>query len=363
MIKVLHYIQSTGMGKDDSALKYVNALIRSTKDETESYVVTQEEMGSNWISFSIKFNKLLKQTQPDIIHIHGSWNYYTALADKFARKKGFFTVISPHGLLTPKMTDDPEFWKKKVPRIFLYQLGMIRNTKYLIATDEEEAEDLKMLGWKRRITVVKASDKDCDDTTTCTQLIAAYNKVIDTNYPLRITEEETRFVKKCLRASLWQNDCLPEELIPSEEEKEQVAKLSKRRISLYAYDNHITQLFTEGAKRIGITLNDLPDAENLPRFKQKKQEKGRHEKKIEKICSIISNLAEGVNINVDYTPTGKLSLLTFGNIYSALRFNDYNEDDFCTQIKKKFVMKTAKRLMTKLQEDFGLETGFLPILP
>ena len=185
--------------------------------------------------------------------------------------------------------------------------------------------------------------------------MSIYRKVLDTNYMERITKEELEFVHYCVRTALWPAG--------SQETKEVTTEnLSFRRIYIYAYDNNITQLFTTGAQMLGVQIPPCPDVSSMPRFKVK-QKRNTEINNYQKLQEAIYSVIPGTKIEIDRTPAGATIYRTLCDIFQALRFHDYDEDNFSEIIKKKGITKFTAHILHQMQEAFGLELGYMPILP
>ena len=171
----------------------------------------------------------------------------------------------------------------------------------------------------------------------------------------RITEEELSFINLCVKTALWPAGSLEKKEVSTE-------GLSFRRIYIYAFDNNITELLTKGATIFGVEMPPCPDVPAMARFKVKQK----HNKEInsyQKLYEIISCVIPGAKIEIGRTPTGATTYRTLCDIFQTLRFHDYDEDNFAEQIKKKGISKFTARILYQMQEAFGLELGYMPILP
>ena len=254
------------------------------------------------------------------------------------------------------MVMELEFFKHKLPRIIGYEFQMVRKCSVIVAISEKEEQQIKQLRWKKRIvTIPHPSLHLTNDDETSEMLMSIYRKVLDTNYMERITKEELEFVHYCVRIALWPAG--------SQETKEvQTENLSFRRIYIYAYDNNITQLFTTGAQMLGVQIPPCPDVSSMPRFKVK-QKRNTEINNYQKLQEAIYSVIPGTKIEIDRTPAGATIYRTLCDIFQALRFHDYDEDNFSEIIKKKGITKFTAHILHQMQEAFGLELGYMPILP
>lgn len=359
---ILHYIQSMALSTG-IAPEYVNSLVHSTMQVSTSHILTEKDINTGFFAFRKNFLHQLELINPDIVHIHGAWSAHTAWIEHIARSKGYFTVISPHGELSPTKMEQ-RFWRDRFPRILLYQLRMIRKSNMLVVTTREELEDMKRLNWKRNIALIPHPVLNgLSDDEISELLSSAYRKVIDTNYRQRITSEEEILLNNCLIASVWPDDKdLPENILSVD-----TTGVSYRRIYLYAHDDNVTDDFVKGAHRLGINIPPLLDVDNIPRFKHtikfKKMESRLFRRfaktlaeQLPKECkSVITSLQEIANAAIKRVTLKELLI-----VYHALRHCDYDEDVFNRNLKFNFLKRFYKRLMAKLQDTFNLEEGYMP---
>lgn len=359
---ILHYIQSMALSTG-IAPEYVNSLVHSTMQVSTSHIITEKDINTSFFAFRKNFLHQLELINPDIVHIHGAWSAHTAWIEQLARSKGYFTVISPHGELSPTKMEQ-RFWRDRFPRILLYQLRMIRKSNMLVVTTREELEDMKRLNWKRNIALIPHPVLNgLSDDEMSELLSSAYRKVIDTNYRQRITSEEELMLNTCLMASVWPDDKeLPDNIQPVD-----TTGISFRRIYLYAHDDNVTDAFIKGAHRLGIEIPTPLDVDSIPRFKHTikfSKMESRQFRRFAKILaeqlpeeckSIITSLQDIANAAIKRVTLKELLI-----VYQALRHCDYDEDMFNRSIKKNLLKRFYKRLMAKLQETFNLEEGYMP---
>ena len=372
---IIHYIPTMDP-KAGTAPEYVECLVRATRNVAESHVITDSDLGDNIISIRKSIRGFVEKFRPDILHIHAAWSFKAAMVMKKATEMGVFTLLSVHGGLAPEVVD-LDFWKQKLPRLVCYQLLMVRKCQALVAVSQEDYDSLKALGWKKRIVNIPhpalfhKSDEETKDL-----LMAIYHKVIDTNYLLRITEPEVLFVKKCVAIKMWNDnrnfdvttstkrcDEVTAQLIEETKSLVELHKdLSFKRIFIYAHDNGVTALMMEGAEMAGISMPSLLDINALPRFKQKFH-KDKYAKSFNKLCKVISHVAEGKELTPTFTLSGSVSFHTVCQIFQCLRFSSYDEDDFSILAKKAGISKFTARLLQYISNTFYMEKGYMPILP
>ncbi len=99
------------------------------------------------------FEYMLDTLQPDIVHTHGCWFPLCGLLPIWAKKRGYKVMTTIHGMLEPYIIRS-NYWKRKVPALLLYQKKALKQVDCLIATAEEERQNILRLGYNDRVEVV-----------------------------------------------------------------------------------------------------------------------------------------------------------------------------------------------------------------
>lgn len=119
-------------------------------------------------SFALKSGRPLKRlldmvierSKPELLHDHGIWmpsNHCVAVA---ARRFGIPLVLHPHGMLEPWALQH-RGWKKRLA-LRLYQRGDLEIAALLFATAEQEAENIRQLGFRQPIAIIPNGVKFTD---------------------------------------------------------------------------------------------------------------------------------------------------------------------------------------------------------
>jgi len=88
----------------------------------------------------------------DIVHQHGVWLDIFRDTAKWTRRANVDLVVSPHGMLEPWALNHKK-WKKKLAWT-LYQKSDLQHAKAFHACSEQEAENIRQLGFKQPIAVI-----------------------------------------------------------------------------------------------------------------------------------------------------------------------------------------------------------------
>ena len=156
-MKVLHVVSSihrSGGGPSRSVQGLAAAECRAG---VEAGVFTFRRGDGPWVD-GISFvhsgedvDSELVEFKPDIVHLHGLWNFDLHRTAVVCRRWGIPYVVAPRGMLEPWSLRQ-KWLKKRVAR-FLYQDRDLRRAAALHATAESEAEQFRRLGFRNRVIV------------------------------------------------------------------------------------------------------------------------------------------------------------------------------------------------------------------
>ena len=88
----------------------------------------------------------------DIVHQHGVWLDIFRDTAKWTRRANVDLIVSPHGMLEPWALNHKK-WKKKLAWT-LYQKSDLQHAKAFHACSEQEAQNIRKLGFKQPIAVI-----------------------------------------------------------------------------------------------------------------------------------------------------------------------------------------------------------------
>lgn len=106
-----------------------------------------------WNNCKKQFLALLNVIRPDVFHTNSCWMPLSALMAIWAKKAGYKTVYTPHGMLEP-YSIARFYWRKKLPAILLFQRRGVAVSDIVHATAESERYNLLELGWNPNVTVI-----------------------------------------------------------------------------------------------------------------------------------------------------------------------------------------------------------------
>ena len=165
-MKTIHYIPSIDRSCGGTT-EYVRLLAEKLGQQAELHVVTHESQHpvemehcqvyfvhkNIWGTMKHEWMALLNEVKPNIVHVHGCWNFQCAWVPKWSQSKGYKVILTPHGMLEPWIMKR-NYWVKKLPALLLYQKKTICKADYIHATAESEKENLLQLGYNDKIKVI-----------------------------------------------------------------------------------------------------------------------------------------------------------------------------------------------------------------
>lgn len=160
-------------GEGLAALRYSQALARTgcavtllskvssgvlVEEYSKNGTLEQRTVPTSKYSFANLFvqyrfmRRLCEGKKFDLIHLHGMWSPFLAVAAVFAHSRRIPLVISPHGCLEPWALKNKYY--KKLFALKIYQGAALRSASLLMATADQELRSLRNLGFQQPIAVV-----------------------------------------------------------------------------------------------------------------------------------------------------------------------------------------------------------------
>lgn len=96
--------------------------------------------------------RLCEKNKFDLIHLHGVWSPFLAVAALVARKRCITLVITPHGCLEPWALAYKR--RKKWLALQAYQGAILRSASLFVATANQELESIRQLGLRQPVAVI-----------------------------------------------------------------------------------------------------------------------------------------------------------------------------------------------------------------
>lgn len=369
-MKILHYIDNID-NKFATSTKFIQMLQGMSIPEMENFIMSGKVSRQYFI-------EKLYQLKPDIVHIHSCWNHNAAQVETWTLSRSIPVLVSPHGQLMPNVINS-NFAKQKLPRILLYQIRMIRRCTVLIADTSTEHQALKDLGWRRRISLIRnpyaVGDIKITPEETIETLFTLYQKVINTKERLQLSTIENELFDWLLYTSLTKQLASAQSKIPTERLR-MLSALEWRHILIAAKDRGIYERIIDGATTLNLNIPEQ-EIEVPVRFKTPLKVKIRVNRKIDAKLKEAFPKSQDEEISIALR-THKLMLRLMkrkcesdkyriwneiSELYSSLRFGDYNEETLIEMFKKLHCERFAGRMMQILRELLLLSEGFMPLKP
>ena len=389
-MKILHYIPDFWSVNNTQAQKILH-LITAVSRQTESYVVTSspftQEMeqqlkevykiqmvylpklsASNPLKIYHAYKVIkecLIQLQPDLVHVHGSWNPLLFVMERTARKRGFVTCVSTYGGMAPEVFNT-EFFKRRLLPLIFYQAPLIRHSTSLIAINEKEWNDIRNLNLKKRVEILPPALSTEEGAQAYSQaILAAYQKAIDSSYRRFITPEEEMIVERCMiNATTMDTKYVPEH--KEEGDKQNKQSLSFRRLYFYAYDEDVLDKVLEGARSLSYNFPQPGNIADIPRYADRKAKKRggieqlqlpvrkihlTDERSLEykAVMSLLRVQKEGIK---------RLTLRHKAELYKIFRNDDFDENIVGEELVRLRLKKITKKVQQMLHELYNMPVGY-----
>lgn len=388
-MKILHYIPSLSeaMSPVTSAILRI---VSSVSGQTESYIVTSTHLTREMeqrlaVEYSLRImylpelsvkgpmkayrtireiKKCLELLQPDIVHIHGSWNHMLYVMERTARKNGYVTCVSTYGGMSPEVLNT-DFLKTKLLPLIFYQAPMVRRSTSLLAINEKEWHDIRNLSLKKRVEILPDSPKDdAHDGSLTLAVLAAYQKAIDSSYRRFITTDEEMLVERCLITATKNKEDLTNNTV--EPVKSDKGTLSYRRVFFYAYDEDVLDKFLDGARQRSYNIPLYENVGEMPRYVDRKAKKRgslsqlplplfkTHLKdttslEYKAVTSIMRAHKEGMK---------RLTLRHKMELYDIFRNDDFNEDVVAKELSRLRLKRFTRKIQNLLHDMYNMSVGY-----
>ncbi len=281
---------------------------------------------------------------PDIVHIHGCWQYKTVRRALQAHRQGARIVFTPHGGLEPWIMNERRY-SEKLCKSLIWQKRLAQYSYVIIAQGSMEAKELQALNWNPRIEIIRNAviTNSITPEAMARQTQDVYRKVLDSNTISLMSEESIQLLKNLLKAGItgdrrWVS-FTPQEI--SEEEW--------RRLLVYADHENVRAFVDAGLHHMGIAHPYIETSlihSYLPTDYQQPKVK-----------------AIDINGIVQEIHQGHVTLRHFVELDKALRHPDVNEEWLIDGLAESQLLKYFRRLLQIVIETTGLDEGFWPVTP
>ncbi len=362
-------------------------LAQLTPESTTSQKYTRHCIGNGtseygekgWINYPAlkrRYLTLLYGLMPQIVHIHGCYDYISSKVMSWSVQRGFLVVFSPYGGMSPHFIE--EEYGMRTWKMILYQKKMATNASCVVVSDKEEEAYLINSKIARRVQYIPdPRDGDYVDLDSYTSsILRIYQKIIDTDMGVHLDKNSREAVCALLHLSLaGENErkpLCPEDIL----NLRAIAPRQWSNIMIFAMEQGISQYVSQGILKAQLNLPaiDVQQIEQFPALHPKdknKLESGqllsdnwllkRKARKLEnvepvakKICIMLFNLQY-------HSQRLTLSLRHLCDLYEVYRFENVDEDFLKNLLEELGLLTFARRINQVLSETIYLEHGFMPV--
>ena len=281
---------------------------------------------------------------PDIVHVHGCWQYKTVRQALQARRQGARIVFTPHGGLEPRVINERRL-SEKLCKTLLWQRRLAECSYVMIAQGSMEAEALRKLGWNPRIEIIRNAviTNSITPEAMTRQTQAIYRKVMDSNTSALMSDEGRRLLSLLLKAGITGDRRWIAEQPPVIEEKEW------RRLLVYADQENVRTVVDAGCRVLGIRAPYIETAK-IESYLPTDYEKPRVE--ANNVVGIITEMHRR-----------QLTLRHFVELDRALRNSDVDDEWLNDALAENHRLRFFRRVLQVLTEQTALDEGYWPTRP
>ena len=281
---------------------------------------------------------------PDVVHVHGCWDYKIAHEALKAHRLGARIVLTPHGGLEPWVISDRR-QSGKPSTTLAWQRRLVEHSYVVIAQGSMEAAALDRLGWNPRIETVR----NAVVTNTITPEAMAlhtqevYRKVMDSNTLELMTDDSKRMLRMLLKAGItgdrrWVT-----------EQASDVSEQQWRYLLVYADHENVRTVVDSGARLLGIS-HPYIETDKIKSYLPTDYSKPKPE--AHDVAGLVSEIH-----------SRKPTLRHLVELDRALRKNTVQEDRVVDALDENHLLKYFRRLLCVMSEQTGLDEGFMPARP
>jgi hypothetical protein len=284
-------------------------------------------------------------SSPDIIHIHGCWQYKEVRLAMIAHRRGARIVFTPHGGLEPWIIKERRL-SEKLAKTLLWQRKLAECSYVIIAQGSIEAEALKELAWNPRIETIRNAviTNSITPEAMAQQTKEVYRKVMDSNTLELMSDDTRQLLVVLLKAGItgdrrWTANAQPPS-IPEDE---------WRRLLIYADHENVRTVIDRGLRTLELhapyietahVKSYLPTDYQLPKPTA-------HD-----ILSLVGEISHRA-----------LTLRHLVELDRLLRHPDVNDERINDALDERHQLKYYRRLLQLLTEQTALDEGFLTTEP
>lgn len=282
--------------------------------------------------------------KPDIVHVHGCWQYNEVNEALKAHRQGARIVLTPHGDLQPWVIGQRRLTAKQ-GKALLWQRRLVESSYVVIVHGNTEAASLRQLGWNPRIEVVRNAvvTNSITPEAMAQQTQEVYRKVMDSNTLALMTDDTRQLLRLLLKAGINGDRRWVTEQVPDVNEQQW------RYLLVYADHENVRAIVDLGARLLGVG-HPYIETDKIKSYLPTGYTKPKPE--AHDAASLVSELHRR-------QPT----LRHLAELDRALRRNNIQDDRLTDVLIEHRLLKFFRRLLCILSEQTGLDEGFMPAQP
>ena len=282
--------------------------------------------------------------RPDIVHVHGCWQYKVVRQAISYHRQGARIVFTPHSGLEPWIIKERRL-SEKLAKTLLWQRRLTEFSYVMIAHGKMEMESLNQLGWNPRVEMIR--DAVVTNSITREAMVRytqeVYHKVMDSNTLELMSADTQHLMSLLLKAGITGDKRWITEEAPDIDEVEW------RRLLVYADHENVRTVIDRGIHVLGIRAPYIETASiksYLPTDYQ-------HPKvEAHDVAGIVAEMGHG-----------NITLRHFVELDRVLRQDNVQDDWLCEALSESRQLKYFRRLLQVQTELTLLDEGFLPASP
>ena len=396
-LKILHFNVVTD--ENPSLIQHIDSLLKQIDKEASMCLVALHDsslsaseyehlvIGSgkknygqhgmvNLLALQKKFLRVLYGFMPDIVHIHGSYNFIASRIELWSKKRGFPVVFSSYGGMNPNFIE--EKYGIRTWKMICYQEKMVRHADAMLLTDQEEGDYIVQQKYNNRVAVISdpRTDEYTDYEEMAKETMSLYQKVLDSDMGTKLDKNSREAISALLHLSLsGTNERQPlcaEDIL----NLRSLSPKKWRDLLIYAEEQGVTQIVHDGIERAQLKVADLDvtsvmrfspqfpkDTSSLPSgsllwgkhlqkvFEKKTQDCGEVEKSV---CYMLQNLRYHIKHQ-------SVTLKHLCDLYTTYRHDPVNDAALDTKLRELHLHTFARRINQILKETVYLAEGFMPV--
>ena len=329
----------------------------------------------NLLALQKRYLQLLYRLMPDVVHIHGSYHYINSRIALWSHKRGFPVVFSPYGGMNPDYIDAE--YGKRTWKILSYQRDMVRGVSCVIVSDPKECDYIRQQRWNDRVEYIAAPEDPASLAAYSSRVSAIYEKVLDSDKGLHISERIREASGALLHLSLADDTerqpLCPEDIL----NLRSLTPTDWRDLFLFASEQGVLPMVKDVLIKIqfGTLPIDISEVEHFePRHTKDtsplpddhllsgnrivgyrmRKHLSRSDANIQHVCYMLQNIRYHQHHH-------SLTLRHLCDLYSVFRHDDMDEELLATTLRQLHLYPYARRVCQVLKEVAYLDDGYMPV--